>query len=129
LAKKAAAFLRNSFHCGGLHEFVSQLFRASTEAFEETASILLFIIGGPWVLIRHAIPEGVVKEHGELACRGGDRFGFAHACRQPSIEGPQRRLRLAHVDGCKTKGFSGAIRGSSGFGTQHLPPGNLVAGR
>jgi hypothetical protein len=55
-AKSAAAFLRNSFHRGDLLESVPQLLRASVQPLEDALPILCFIVRGPWVLVRHAVP-------------------------------------------------------------------------
>jgi hypothetical protein len=55
-AQYAAAFLRNSFYRGDLLEGVPQLLRASAQPLEDALPILCFIVRGPWVLVRHAVP-------------------------------------------------------------------------
>ena len=68
-AKYAAAFLRNSFHRGDFLEGVPQLLRPSAQPLEDALPILCFIVRGPWVLVGHAVPQSIVKEHSQFARR------------------------------------------------------------
>ena len=43
-AQDAAAFLRNSFHRGALHEFIAECFCPSTEPLEDALTILFFVV-------------------------------------------------------------------------------------
>jgi hypothetical protein len=66
-AKYAAAFLRNSFHRGDFLEGVPQLLRPSAQPLADVLPILCCIVRGPWVLVGHAVPQSIVKEHSQFA--------------------------------------------------------------
>jgi hypothetical protein len=48
----------------GLQEYESHLLGASPEASDDALPMLLFILRGSQILVRHAVSERVVEEHG-----------------------------------------------------------------
>ena len=65
------------------------------QTLEDALTILFFIVRRPRILVGHAVPQGIVKEHRQFARRGRDGLGFAHAGSEASVERPERRLRFA----------------------------------
>ncbi len=47
------------------------------------------------ILVSHAMPNSVIKQHCDLARRGGDRLLFADPRREASIERAQGRVTSA----------------------------------
>jgi hypothetical protein len=63
LAKKAAAFLRNSLICVARNSLQdkAQRFGSALKVSEDATAILLLILVGTWIPVAHAVPECVVE--------------------------------------------------------------------
>lgn len=94
----ATAFLRNSHVSvfGQLMQIITQRLGPSLEITENTAAVLFFIVRCAWVLVGHAVPQGVVEQNSDLACSGCHRLGLAGPCCQSSIKGSQCRVTSAN---------------------------------
>src|SRR5688500_16921888 len=75
-------FLRNP-HCGrggiSLLEDVAQRLGPPLEIGEDALLVALLVVGGAGIGIVHAVTQGVMEEHRDLAGRGGDGLGLAAA--------------------------------------------------
>src|SRR5215510_11608690 len=74
LAKYRAAFLRNT---SGLLQGKAELCRSAMQLLDDALSVLLLVVGSPWVFVIHAEAHGVIEQHRNFACSGRYRFGFA----------------------------------------------------
>ena len=99
LAKKAAAFLRNSLSDRGvlLHGEAERLC-ATAQVGHRALTIPGFIVRRARVGVCHAIAQRVVEEDRDLACGGRHGLGFAGPGPEAAVEGTQRGVRLAHRD-------------------------------
>ena len=64
----------------------AEMFGAVSKATHEAGAVLRIIRCGAWVDVDEVVFERAVDQHGELARRGGDGFGFADAEGHPPIE-------------------------------------------
>src|SRR4051812_34565679 len=74
-------FLRNFRDgCGRVDDLqhVAERLRPAPEVGQHALPVPLLVIGGPGIGVGHAVPQGVVEQHGDLARGGGDRLGLAH---------------------------------------------------
>src|ERR1700726_1416684 len=79
---KFRSFLRNSLCAWGssLHlQRVAQRFGTARQVVQDALPVALFIIGSARIDVLHAVPQRVIEQHGDLACRGGDRLRLADA--------------------------------------------------
>jgi hypothetical protein len=75
-------------------------------------SAVLGVVGvSARVCVDQAVLEGAIDEDGELARRGGDRLGPAHADGDAAKERAERGLRARQVGGGQAENGGGAIRG------------------
>ena len=76
-------FLRNfrdGWGGGGL-QHVAERLRPALEVGQHALPVSLLVVGRPGIGVGHAVPQGVVEQHGDLARGGGDRLGLADARR------------------------------------------------
>jgi hypothetical protein len=72
--------------------------------------------------------HGVVKQHRQLACGGGNGLGLAHAHGQAAVAGAAGAIRLADGDRREAEQGGGAVRGAARAGREELAAGDLVSG-
>jgi hypothetical protein len=53
--------------------------------------------------VLHSMSHRVVKQHRDLAGRGGDRLGLADAGREPPLKGAERGVGASDGDGSKAQ--------------------------
>jgi len=99
LAKKAAAFLRNTLGRGRGRQGVSKCLGSALEVGEHATAVSLFICCGPGITIGHAEAQGIVKEDRDLASSCGNSFLLADPCCETSVECTERRITSSYRDG------------------------------
>ena len=126
LAKYAAAFLRNTHR---LLQGEPELRCPSVPLLDDALPVLLLVVRSSRVLILHAEAHGVVEQDGDLARGRGERFGFANARDQWSIEGAQRGVGSTHGDRGQSKVRDHAVGHLSRMSRQHLATADLASWR
>ena len=92
-------------------EGVAEVMRAPTEGAEGSLALAGFVGGRPGVRVDEVALEATVDENGELAGGGGDRLCLPDTIGKPSVESPQRGLRLAQgVSQARQKSANEAVR-------------------
>src|SRR5439155_1848422 len=88
MPRSCETFLRNSsWDRSVLHKGEPHLAGAAVQVADDALAISLLVVVDAWIHIGHAVAQGIVEEHRQLACRGSDRLGLADASREPPVEG------------------------------------------
>lgn len=80
MAKKVAAFLRNTFFGANGLKLESKLSSSAMQILNNTLTILLLVLICARVYVGHAVADRIIKKHSNLAGCCGYRFCFADSC-------------------------------------------------
>ena len=69
-------------------QLISERHGAAFEVSARAGAVFLFLMRGAGVFVGHAVPQGGVEQHGDLA-----RYRLARPCCQSSVEGTQGQYR------------------------------------
>src|SRR5919106_2813236 len=121
--------LRNSLDLSWfLLEHIPKRLGTSAQVVQYPLAIAFLVVSGAGIDIGHAVSQGVVEQHRDLARRGGHCFSLTDAGSQPSVEGPQGGLGLPEGHRrptqrrCRPAGGTTCLRG------EDFASGDLVAG-
>ena len=98
-------FLRNggtSFGLQGL-ENKPECLGTPVQIVDHPRAVARLVRRGSGIDVFHSMTHGVVKQHCDLAGRGGYRLGLADAGREPPIKGAERGVRASDGDGSKAQ--------------------------
>lgn len=94
---------------------------AALQVVNHLLAVTLLIVVGPGIGVTHAESQRFVEKYRQLSRRGGNRLCLARSGGQPPIEGAQRRLSLADVNGGDAQYRGCAIGGPAGSGAEQAP--------
>ena len=84
-----------------LHAKIGEL--TPVQIVDHPRAVARLVRRGSGIDVFHSMTHGVVKQHCDLAGRGGYRLGLADAGREPPIKGAKRGLGASDGDGSKTQ--------------------------
>src|SRR6476659_7948267 len=84
-----------------LHAKIGEL--TPVQIVDHPRAVARLVRRGSGIDVFHSMTHGVVKQHCDLAGRGGYRLGLADAGREPPIKGAERGVRASDGDGSKAQ--------------------------